>query len=135
MVNITPVPSLSPAGWVTAAAEKIDVLLSHFFESVKSQTYIYGDNVTNLQWLIEQYGHSIVDLVQQMTTSLDVYLGRYYDRVVTTVTSNDDADNLNGSVTITIHCSVTDAGVQYSVGKLLQINNSTVINIINANNG
>ena len=130
-----PVPSLSPSGWITDIAAKADALMSHFFESNKSQSYIYNNNVSNLQWLIEQYGSDSIDLTTQMTSTLEKYLGRYFDLVTVTVTSDDNAKNLSGSVTIKIHCLVTQGGVQYSLGKLLQISNSTVTKIFDINNG
>jgi len=135
MANVTCAPSLSAQGWITDTASKADILLAWFFEAVKSETYLYGNNISNLQWLIEEYGSSIVDLTARIGSTLEVYLGRYYDHVVATVSSDDNAANLTGEITITIHCTLTDNGQQYSLGKLLQINNSIVTNIININNG
>ena len=136
MENIPiPVPSLSPAGWVTDVATKADILMAWFFESIKSQTYIYGSNVSNLQWLIEEYGSNTMTLTSQISSTLEIYLGRYFDFVSATVTADDTPSNLNGSITITIHCLITDNGIQYSLGKLLQVSDSTVIDIININNG
>lgn len=129
-----PCPSLSLSGWVTNAAEKADVLISHFYESNKSQTYIYGSSVSSLQWIIEQYGHDITNVCQQLRYGLENYLNRYYDSVTVEVTASDNDDNLTGSIGLKIYSKVVDGGVEYSFGKLLTITNSKISTIISLNN-
>jgi hypothetical protein len=135
MGYIIPVPSLSPSGWVTASNDKADLLFSHYFESNKSQTLIYGDNVSSIQYLLERYAGDITTLTQKLTIDIENYLGRYYDSVLATVTSDDTPSNLNGNITINIHCDVIEDGVQYSIGGLLEIGNSKIINFFKLNNG
>lgn len=134
MSTIIPVPSLSAAGWITSPAEKADALFAHFYESEKSQTYLYGGNVSNLQWLIEQYGHNVIELAAQIRSTIELYLGRYYDAVNAQVTHNDNEDNPTNSITLSIHCDVTENGKLYSFGKLLNVTNSKIEKIININN-
>lgn len=129
-----PVPTLSIKGWVTSPAERADFLMSHFYESDKLQSLIYGDNVSSLQWLIEQYGHSIPTLSERLRMTLMDYLGAYYDAVNIDVVSDDSADNLTGRVTLTIKCRVTQDAQEYSFGKLLTLTNSKFDKIIDFNN-
>ena len=133
MTTVIPVPSLSAAGWVTDASGKADALLSHFFEAYKSQSYLYKDNVTSLQWLIEHYGHDSTELNIKITSALENYLGRYYDSVVVSVEISDIAETSN--TMITLHCSVIDNGTTYSIGKLLEVSDSSIVKIVTSNNG
>ena len=134
MSTIIPVPSLSLAGWIRSPAEKADALFSHFYESEKAQTVLYGDKVTNLQWLIEQYGSDIVNLLGKLRDALQQYLGAYYDTVNADVSSNDNAENTNGNINITVYIDVTEGGKSYSFGKLLNITDSKIQKIIALNN-
>lgn len=135
MGQLIPVPTLSPAGWVTSPAEKADTLLSHLFLSLKSQSFVYGNNVSSIQGVIEQYGHDITVVTQQMGLLAEAYLRRYYDVAIATVTNNNNATNLTSSAEISIHVQVTENGITYSLGKLLQISNSKITKIITINNG
>jgi hypothetical protein len=133
---VIPVPTLSAAGWVTSPAEKADMLFSHFYESDKFQTYLYGKNITNLQWLVEQYGHDITILTQQMRASLEVYLTRYYpEGVAINVTSSDDETlSAAGKIELRLYCTVNEGGRVYSFGRLIQATNSKIDQIVKLNN-
>ena len=131
---VIPAPSLSAAGWVTSPAEKADLLLSHFYASVKNQTSLYGNNVSNLQWLVQRYGHDVVSLVTQVRSNLEVYLGRYYPAVNVEVGSNDSPSNDTNQITLRVFCQVTENGKQYSFGRLITTINSKIEKIILLNN-
>lgn len=129
MVAIIPVPSLSPAGWIKSPSEKIDTLLAHFFESMKSQTALYGNNVTSLADIVNKYGNNPIKLGTEIKLALETYLGRYYTSATVTVTNDDGPSNLNGVITLKLFAEVVDGGTTYSVGKLLETNNSKVTKI------
>lgn len=131
---IIPVPTLSLAGWVTSPSEKADALISHFYASEKSQTYLYGNSVTNLQWIIEQHSGDITNLVAALREALQNYLRKYYEAAIVEVTSNDNPSNFNGEITLSIYCQVTEEGKIYSIGKLLNISNNKIGKIIALNN-
>jgi hypothetical protein len=129
-----PVPTLSPAGWVFATAEKADFLISHFFEADYIQSYLYAGRISNIQWLIEQYGNDITNFSNQLRRTLDTYLGRYYQVVNIVITTDDNATNLTDKVSVGIQCDVTENGTTYSIGRLLNIQNSIVETIVKLNN-
>jgi hypothetical protein len=129
-----PCPTLTLSGWVTASAEKADYLIAHFFEADAAQSYLYNGNISSLQYIVEQYSNNIVALTQQLRTALEQYLGRYYDNCVVEVTSNDNATNTTGSITLSLYVRVSDDGQTYSFGKLLQISNNKISKIIDMNN-
>jgi hypothetical protein len=126
-----PVPSLSSAGWVTAPADKADLIMAHFFEAEKSQTFLYGDNVTSLQWLVEQFGNNPTSMTQELRDALNVYLNRYYTGVIVNINVVDDG---TPRYELRVFIQVTEDGKQYSFGKLLQVTNSKISKIISLNN-
>lgn len=134
MTQTIAVPTLSIAGWVRSPSEKADALIAHFYESDKAQTLLYGDNVANLQFIIEKYGHDTVAVQQQLRTELERYLSRYYDAVNVSVTSDTSSEKSDGKVELRLYADVTEAGKQYSFGKLLVISNSKIDKIMSLNN-
>lgn len=133
--NEIPAPTLSPAGWVTDIPTKADFIVSWFFETMKSQTYIYGSNLESIQYILQQNVNNVPKLCTEITTSLERLLGRYFDVVNVNVNSNADSDTSVVEVGININCIITHKGIQYSLGRLLEISNSTITNIFNTNNG
>jgi hypothetical protein len=133
--GITPLPMFAASGWTTASAQKADGLLSHFFESDYYQSNLYAGNISNLQYLIQQYGLNIVDLINNVRTTLENYLGRFYQQAVVTVTSNGNDPTYDGSqLTLTISATVTEQGQQLSFGYLVSAANSIISNIARINN-
>lgn len=133
------VPTLSSNGWVRAPAEKADFLLSHFYESDKFQTYLYGEGITSIQWIIEQYGHDIIACCSELRRALELYLGRYFDSVTAQVTSNDNitynpVPHQGSDITLRLVCSVTQDGKEYSFARLIVTSDSKFQRVINLNN-
>jgi hypothetical protein len=122
-------------GWVTSVPEKVDLNLSHFFESDKIQTYLYKGHVANLQNIIQQYGNNVPQLCIQLRSMLEAYFAGYYDACVVEVTANNDPTvNPTNAVTLTIQATLRDNGVEYSLGTLVQVNDSSfkrVMGLIN----
>lgn len=129
-----PVPTLSLAGWQTSPAEKIDSLLSHWYCSDKAQTFLFGDQVANIQWLIEQHGSDPYKCLQAMREELQQYLGRYYDAVNVSITAEGAPSFADPKVELKLFAEVTEGLQTYSVGKLLQISNSKFSRIVALNN-
>lgn len=129
------VPSISDRGWLTTVPEKLDLLLSYFFESDKIQTYLYKGSVTNLQNILQQYGNNIPQLCIQLRAMLESYFSRYFDTAVVEVTANNDPTvNPTNAVTLTVMAAINDGGTDYSLGSQVQVSNSTfkrVLGIIN----
>jgi len=130
-----PVPSLTVAGWVKSPAEKADLLFSHYYESDKFQTYIYGNNVANLQHVIEQNSHDVVALVQAIRSSLEVYLGRYYEAVLVDVSVDEESEEYKqGNVKLKVYCRITENGKDYSFARLIETIDSKLKQVAKINN-
>lgn len=129
------VPTLSRAGWCKNPEEKIDFLLSDFFTSNISQSYLFANNVASLTYLIQRYQGNVPSLLEAMRTTLLAYFNDYFDNTVVDVTSDmNSAENQTGNVTITLYISVEQDGQAYSVGKVVQISDGKFKSIIQLNN-
>src|SRR5437763_514978 len=126
------VPTLSPVGWARSPEDKAYFLFSHFYESQKNQTRVYGNNVANLQWIVPTYGSDIPEFCAQLRKTLNDYLGRNFDSINVDVTSNLSS-NLGTQVDVTISTSVYQDGIKYSFGHLVQMNGkiSKLLTLIN----
>lgn len=120
-----PVPTLSTRGWVRNTQEKIDFLFAHFLEAQVSY---------NIQNSIANNGHDIPALIQNLQANLEIYLYKYFPTVQLEI-SEDPADDPNSStVNLLVKCTVIDNGQQYSVGMVLQSQNSRFKIVANMNN-
>ena len=135
MSNLTMMPSLSEDGWVRSSEHIADYMLTHFFLSEKSQTYLYGNEVASLQYIIQNNADSMTNTVLNTRTALLSYFSRYFSNVEAECTFNDIVDNGTG-VNINIFLSFTDSeGKSYSLGKIVSVLNSKISKFITANNG
>lgn len=129
-----PIPSLSSNGWVTAQAQKADLLMAHFFASDALQSYLYINNVSSLPYIVEQAGDDIITLTQQLRLTLEKYLGRYYDLVDVDITNVDDPLD-SSKVNLNLYIKATDNGKDYVFAKLIETVNGKLSKIVNLNNG
>ncbi len=129
------VPTLSKAGWSKGLAERLDYILSDFFTSEYSQSYIFSGSISSLPYLMQRYQGDIPGLVAATRTTLEDYLGGYFESVIVDVTSNHGViENPTNIVTLTIYCQVIENGKQYSVAKQIESIDSKINKIVNFNN-
>lgn len=129
------VPSLSASGWVGNISEKLDKLVGYFFVSDFSQSHLYRGNVASLPYIIKECTENQSLLLSTTTKVLTNLLRPYFDRVQVDVTATVEDPNKPGEITLMVDATVAQDGVTYSVGKELQIINSKVVAIFDANNG
>lgn len=128
-------PTLSPEGWVQSTAEQADYLISHFFESEKSQTHLYNSNVSSFQWIIQNAQGDMNKTVSDLKTTLSIYYGRYFDSVIVEA-SYEQLPVDSSKINITLYISFTDkVGKEFILGKTLELINSKISKIISINNG
>lgn len=129
------VPSLSASGWVGNIAEKLDKLISYFFLSDFSQSHLYQGQVASLPNLIKECADNRSLLRTETKRVVTNFINPYFDtiQVDVTITAVDDTnpDNIN----LRVDATVTQDAVIYSVGKEIQVINSKVVAIFDANNG
>lgn len=129
------VPSLSASGWVGNISEKLDKLVGYFFVSDYSQSHLYRGSIASLPYIIKECAENQSLLISQTTKNLTNLLRPYFDRVQVDVTVTVEDPNKPGELNLNVDAQVGQDGVTYSVGKQLQIINSKVVAIFEANNG
>lgn len=130
-----PLPTLSTSSWVTDISEKADRLLSNFFVSQHSQSQMFHGHITSLTYLVQQYGHDNIALVRETKAALVTYLNSYFDEATVDATTDIPNEDDPGRTNLTIDVVVTQGGERYTLGKLIQVVNSTIAEIVSINNG
>jgi hypothetical protein len=133
MVDIKPLPSLSAQGMITEIVKKTDRAIAHFFASDANQDQLFVGNIANFSMLLQQAGNDIPRLKDQLRSTLETYLGRYYDLVIVSV--DDDTDvNPSNRITLKFSAIVTQGGERYDVAHLLSLINGKFEKITKLNN-
>lgn len=128
-------PSLSESGWLNSTVQTVDALLSHFFCSDRSQSYIYPTSISSLPWILQDTQGDMSQTIAATRTTLSGYFSKYFNNVVVEVAEVlNEAEPSKGA--ISIYIKFTDAdGKEHNVGKMLQITDTTISKIIELNNG
>lgn len=124
------VPTLSPLGFVTAIADKVNAITSYFFVSQYSQTTLYRGNVLPLAYLVQQFGHDQVQIQQKVETTLQLLFSRYFDDATVAVKTDLEEDRIK----LTLTAIVRDDATEYSVGYVIRTSNAKVLDIFDLNN-
>lgn len=125
--------TLSIDGWINELAAVCDRLLAYFLVSDYSQTELYPDEISSLPYIIKTYGDDEIRLKSVLTSTLNKYLSRHFDRADVSVSTNN-VSTTDYRLEIKLIITVYQNDVQYSVGQLIQTVNSVVTNIVNINN-
>lgn len=134
-MSIVPVPSLSAKGWILDIEGRADQLMSHFFTSMNSQSYLYAGKIANLQFLIEQKGHDPISLTNAIKDMLTRYLGSYFTSVDVGITTDANNPGVNANkYSISMSVYVTENDTEYSLFREIQMLDSKLANILTINN-
>lgn len=134
MANKKFYPSLSEDGWVNNSVKLADKLLSDFFISDFSQTYLYSGAVSSFPWIIQNKQGNIAETAALVQKTLNVYFSRYFNNVVVESQDQTSVDSPSKGQ-ITLYIKFTDSeGIEYVVGKLLEVADMQISKIINLNN-
>lgn len=134
MADITPVPSLSPDGWVTNTVMKADYLLSHFFMSEKSRSPLFPDGVSSFPWLIQKYQGDPSITARETEDTLRRYFGKYFPTVDAEVLAEAETEGSN-RYQLKIYVRVVDAdNKEFILSKLADVVDSKIANILSLNN-
>lgn len=132
MATNKPVPSLSSDGWVTSTSHQADYLISYFFTSQYSQTYLYHGQISSFPWILQTYKNDMFALKEQTKAALTRLFGNYFPKVEIEVGTKEEDD---GKYSITIVIIVTDnEGKEFSVGRLADVLDAKIVKIQNLNN-
>lgn len=128
------VPTLSTAGFVSDVPSMIDRMLAYYLTSDFSQSNVFFGQVVSLQKQMQQYQHDPLTLQTRIREELTGYFGGAFDSVTVNVSTEipnpDDPNRIN----VTVEAVIVKDGKSYSVGKLIETQNSITQKIINLNN-
>lgn len=131
---IIPVPTLSLDGWVKSTAEKADYLISHFYLSERSQTFLYLREVASMQWIVQETQGDPSSTCKLLREEISKYFGRYFTNVTVDATFSHDPPN-SGKIAIRFFVSFTDNfDKEFILSRLVNILNSKIETISKINN-
>lgn len=110
-----------------------DYLLSCYFKSLNSQSYIYSGNIKSLVWDLAKANNNINELQTRVQQSVESLFRPYFDVVAVSIVVKEDPIEVN-SLTLGITIQVTDENKNYDIGYQLLLKNSIVQNVMKINN-
>lgn len=129
------VPTLSQDGWVTNPKLGLDYLMGHLFSADYSQDPIYFGNITSLQWFVQKYSNSPIEMASALDRALTAYFGRYATNVIVQVQATQSTTDSN-IYTLSIFAEMDDGqGGRISISEAKDVSNSKIAQIVAANNG
>lgn len=129
------VPSLSASGWVGNISEKLDKLISYFFLSDFSQSHLYQGQISSLPYLIKECADNRSLLRSETKRVVMNFITPYFDTIQVDVTISAVDETNPDNINLRVDATVTQDATIYSVGKEIQVVNSKVVAIFDANNG
>lgn len=125
-------PSLSSMGWVTDVSVKADKILMDFITANYSQSIIFRGKIKSLAYCIHK-ARDMAALQENLQLIVTALLSGYYDNAEVSVRivpleKNGAVDNVD-NMDIRISAIVTENGIRYSLGKLVQYVNSAISKI------
>lgn len=131
----TDVPTLSTSGWLGDPYYKAAQILSYFFASNASQSNLYIGRVRALSELIQRLGNDPLALEQEIKTALTEMLTPHFDNVELTVKITTKTVENSVDENIVIDALLVDKGKTYTLGRLITVVDSKVMEIVEINNG
>ena len=124
------IPTLTTAGWINDTPSMASKLMDYFVASDYSQSQLYRGNVASLAYLVQKYGDTPPLLADSVRETLRPYFAKHVDEIMISVATNDIDGT--GEYNLSIDVSLTTNGTSHSLGKLIQISESEIINVTDA---
>jgi hypothetical protein len=128
------VPTLSTAGFVTDMPSMIDRMFSYYLTSDYSQSNLFEGKILSLQKQVQAYQHDRTMLVSNIRDELEGYFNSVADSSTVKVSLDDPNPDDPSRINITLEAMVIKNGKAYSVGKLIETQDSKILKIIHLNN-
>ena len=128
-------PTMSRQGYVNTLPEIADRLMSYFFTTAYSQSYLYAGMLTSLPQLIQAHGDDERVLNDRVQEALTKYLTRYFSYVLVTVTRVIDPSVPTGEIQIQLAIKISHDGEKHNFGKLISVVDNSIKRITEITNG
>ena len=134
MATIATMGCLSEDGWCIDSLKVADMLLSYFFVSEHSQSYLYYGLISSLPYIIQNNNGNMDSTIMDTQNTLYNLFNRFFTSVTVVVNSVPNvAEPSMGQIAIFMEFTDTD-GVVFNLNKLLQMQNLKITKIISVNN-
>lgn len=128
------IPTLSMAGFVSDVPTMIDRMLAYYLTSDYSQSNVFHGQVLSLQKHVQAYQHDTITLQTKVREDLEGYFAPNVDSMTIEVRVDQPNPDDPSRINLTISAVLIKDGKAYSLGKLIETQNSITKNIINLNN-
>lgn len=119
-------PRLTIVGFATTLPERASAAMMDFYEAKYSQTNTFRGKIKPLAWLVHRYGDKPNEASKRIGDELRTYLRGIFDDATVEVSHEEKDSRLN----LTANIIIRDNGVDYSLGHVIRISQSKIINII-----
>lgn len=123
------IPTLDSVGWVSDPSNILVKLFDYFLTTEKSQSNLFKDQIISFQSLIKELQHDPVLLANKTEQQLTRYFKKPFDTAVVSVVA-DDLESETGRYNLTIDVVVSKDNINYSLGRVLELNGSKVLNVL-----
>ncbi|ARV77226.1 hypothetical protein FDI21_gp055 [Pseudomonas phage Noxifer] len=132
----TYIPTMSMMGWTGTPHEKAAYMIGCFIAANYSQsTALYG-KITTLQYLVKKYAQRLDQLENELRTLFEEKVNATFPGVATSTVYVRQTTEDNPAIwSISLICEITENGRVYTIGKLVQFNNSVMTKISDIANG
>ena len=132
----TYIPTMSTIGWTGIPHEKAAYMIACFIAANYSQSTVLHGKITTLQYLVKKYANRLNELENELQATFEAKVNATFPgageaKVQVRQTSEDNP----AIFTITLQCEIVENGRTYTIGKLVQFNNSVMIKISEIANG
>lgn len=129
------IPTMGIKGWIDHPEDKADYIIACFMESNHSMTVLHRNQNITLQYLLKVYANRMLELEEKLQQVLDDMIKASFNQQSSAVVTVD-ADLLDPSKhTINFTGYVVTEEKTFTLGWLVQFQNSSVLKIARINNG
>jgi len=129
------IPTMGIKGWINHPEDKADYIIACFMEANYSMTVLHRDQNESLQHLLKMHANHMYDLETALQDKLDAKLkAAFNDQSYSVVTVVEDPAK-PGQFTINFTGYVVTDLKTYTVGWMVQFQDSRVVKIAKINNG
>lgn len=132
----TYIPTMSMMGWTGTPHEKAAYMIGCFIAANYSQsTALYG-KITTLQYLVKKYAQRLDQLENELRVLFEEKVNATFPGTATSQVYVRQTTEDNPAIwSISLICEITENGRVYTIGKLVQFNNSVMTKISDIANG
>lgn len=134
MIQPKSVVTLSTAGVVKTPNEKIDFIMSYFFETMLSQSNETREFNVSFQEILKRCEHDKEELRNELQRKLTSYVNRFFVSSEIEVSVTDDEESANRGIAISGTVTEVD-GKKYQIAESLEARGTNFKRIMKLNNG